>query len=65
MGEGDGYDRWVEVKNRYVVGGGICCQCGWACCAVLDNCLLFFSLCSSGFQELLKLKPPSRIIPPS
>jgi len=35
------------------------CECGWEHCSVLGGCLLFLSLCSSGFQDLLRLKPPS------
>ena len=35
------------------------CQCGWDHCSVLGGCLHFLSLCSSGFQDLLRLKPPS------
>ena len=30
--------------------------------SVLDGCLRFLSLCSSGFQGLLRLKPPSLLM---
>jgi hypothetical protein len=29
---------------------------------VFSGCLLFLSLCSSGFQDLLRLKPPSLLM---
>ena len=44
-----GCERWQVYK----------CECWWDHCDVLDGCLLFFSLCSSGFQDLLRLKLPS------
>ena len=28
------------------------CECGWDHCSALGGCLLFLSLCSSGFQEV-------------
>ena len=31
------------------------CECGWDHCSVLGGCLLFLSLCSSGFQDQLGL----------
>ena len=34
------------------------CECGWDHCGVLGCCLLCLSLCSSGLQDLLRLKPP-------
>jgi len=34
------------------------CECGWGITSVLGGCLLFLSLCNSGFQDLLRLKPP-------
>ena len=42
------------------------CECGGGDhCSVLGGCLLFLSLCSSGFQDLHKLKkrrhPPSTL----
>jgi len=36
------------------------CECGWDHCNVLGGCLLFLSLC--GFQDLLRLKPPSLLM---
>ena len=38
------------------------CECVWDHCSVLGGCLLSLSLCSSGFQELLRLKPPSLLM---
>jgi len=38
------------------------CECGWDHCGVIGGCLLFLSLCSSGFQDLLILKPPSLLM---
>jgi len=38
------------------------CECGWDHCGVIGGCLLFLSLCSSGFQDLLMLKPPSLLM---
>ena len=38
------------------------CVCGWGHCSVLGGCLLFLSLCSSGFQDLLRLNPPSLLM---
>jgi len=35
---------------------------GWDHCSVLGGCLLSLSLCSSGFQDLLRLKPPSLLM---
>jgi hypothetical protein len=35
---------------------------GWDHCGVLSGRLLFLSLCSSGFQDLLRLKPPSLLM---
>ena len=34
------------------------CECWWDHYSVLGGCLLFLSLCSSGFQDLLRLKTP-------
>jgi len=38
------------------------CECGWDQCSLLGGCLLFLSLCNSGFQDLLRLKPPSLLM---
>jgi len=38
------------------------CVCGWDHCSVLGGCLPFLSLCSSGFQDLLRLNPPSLLM---
>jgi len=38
------------------------CECRWDQCSVLSGCLLFLSLCSSGFQDLLVLKPTSLLM---
>jgi len=38
------------------------CKCGCDHCSVLGGCLLFLSLCSSGYQDLLRLKPPSLLM---
>ena len=38
------------------------CEWGWDHCSVLGGCLLLLSLCSSGFQDLLRLKPPSLLM---
>ena len=38
------------------------CMCGWGHCSVLGGCLLFLSLCSIGFQDLLRLNPPSLLM---
>jgi len=38
------------------------CECGWDHCSVLGGCLLLLSLCSSGLQDLLRLKPPSLLM---
>ena len=49
----------VEVQ-QVVEGEGVYkCVCGWDYCCVLDGCLLSLSLWSSGFHDLLRLKPPS------
>jgi len=42
-----------RVGAQQVVEGG-----GWDHCSVLGGCLLSQSLCSSGFQDLLRLNPP-------
>jgi len=34
----------------------------WDHCGVISGCLLFLILCSSGFQDLLRLKPPSLLM---
>jgi len=36
------------------------CECGWDHCGVVGGCLLFLSLCGSGFQDLLR---PARTLP--
>ena len=38
------------------------CECWWDHCSVLSGCLLLLSLCSSGLQDLLRLKPPSLLM---
>jgi len=38
------------------------CECGLHHYSVLGGYLLFLSLCSSGFQDLLRLKPPSLLM---
>ena len=38
------------------------CECGWDRYCVLSGCLLFLGLCSSGFQDLLRLNPPSLLM---
>ena len=53
---------WVE-SQQVVEGGGIYkCVCGWDHYCVLSGCLLFSSLCSSGFQDLLRLNHPSLLM---
>jgi hypothetical protein len=53
---------WVE-SQQVVEGGGIYRrECGWDHCCVLGGCLLYLSLCSSGFQDLLRLNPPSLLM---
>jgi len=54
-------DREWEVRCITGCGRGQVykCECGWDHCGVISGCLLFLSLCSSGFQDLLSLKPPS------
>ena len=57
-------------KARDLMGAGRCtagcgrgqvfkCECWWDHCSVLGGCLLLLSLCSSGLQDLLRLKHPS------
>ena len=54
---------WGRVGAQQVVeGGGNKCVCGWDHCSALDGCLLFLSLCSSGFQDLLRFNPPSLLM---
>ena len=36
--------------------------CGWDHCVILSSCLFFLSLCSNGFQDLLRLNPPSLLM---
>ena len=53
-----------QVGAQPVVEGGQVykCECGWDHCSVLGGCLLFLGLCSSGLQDLLRLKPPSLLM---
>jgi len=55
-----------EWAGRCITGCGrgqvYKCECGWDHCSVLGGCLLLLSLCSSGFQDLLRLKPPSLLM---
>ena len=44
-----------RVGSQQVVEGG-------GHCSILGGCLLFLSLCSSGFQDLLRLNPPSLLM---
>ena len=44
-------------RGRYIK-----CMCGWDHCSVLGGCLLILSLCSSGFQDLLRLNLPSMLM---
>jgi len=43
-------------------GGVYKCMCGWDHCSILGGRLLILSLCSSGFQNLLRLNPPSLLM---
>ena len=56
---------WMWV-GRCITGCGrgqvYKCKCGWDHCCVLGGCLLFLSLSSSGFHDLLRLKPPSLLM---
>ena len=49
-----------EWAGRCITGCGrgryYKCECGWDHCGVIGRCLLSLSLCSSGFQDLLRLK---------
>jgi len=38
------------------------CECWWDHCSVLGGCLLLLSLCSSGLQDLLRVKQPSLLM---
>jgi len=59
IGSGVPVCGWVEFQQ--VEEGRVCisaCGGGNYCC-VLEGCLLSLSLWSSGFHDLLRLKPPS------
>jgi len=47
----------VLEGGRYISASG-----GGDPCSVLGGCLIFLSLCSSGFQDLLLLKPQSLLM---
>jgi len=51
-----------RVHNRLWRGQVYKCECGWDHCSVLGGCLLSLSLCSNGFQDLLRLNPPSLLM---
>ena len=57
-------DRTEWVESQQVVEGGDIyrCECGWDHCCVLGGCLIFLSLCSSGFQDFLRLNPSSLLM---
>ena len=52
--------------GRYTAGCGrgqvYKCECGWDHCGVIGGGLLSLSLCSSGFQDLLRFKHPSLLM---
>ena len=50
---------WADAQ-QVVEGGRRYKQvlCGWDHCIILGGCLFFLRLCSSGFQDLLRLNPP-------
>ena len=57
-------DQMGQVESQQVVeGGGIFkCECGWDHYCVLSGCLLFLRVCSSSFQDLLRLNLPSMLM---
>ena len=68
MGRESDRTGWVESQQVVEGGGMYKCECGceWECewdhCCVLSGCLLLLSLCSSGFQGLLRLNLPSLLM---
>ena len=50
------------MHNRLWKGQVYKCECGWDRCGVIGGCHLSLSLCSSGFQDLLRVKPPSLLM---
>jgi len=48
---------WVGAQ-QVVEGGSYISASAGGITSVLGGCLLFLSLCNSGFQDLLRLKPP-------
>ena len=59
---GRGGAGWVESQQVVEVEGIYKCEWGWDHYCVLSCCLLFLSLFSSGFQDLLRLNPPSLLM---
>jgi len=55
-------DRMWAGRCTTGCGRGQVYKCGWDHYNVLGGCLLFLSLCSSGFQDLLRFKPPSLLM---
>jgi hypothetical protein len=54
MGRESGRIGRVDAQTGCGRGEVYKCVCGWDHCSVLGGCLLFLSLCSSGFQDLLR-----------
>ena len=57
-GKGEWQNRAGGCTNRLWKGEVYKCMCRRDHCDVLGGCLLSLSLCSSGFQDLLRLNPP-------